>query len=105
MAFVASLEARGIETKVLKADVGSPKDVKSLISELRAARTPLKGLVHLAMVIDACLPYRDRDVLDRIIEPKGRDALMARYHRVVGAAIAHGSLTPLVSSRRRDLPL
>jgi hypothetical protein len=40
--FVESLVARGIETKVIKADIGSPADVKSLISEIRDAEIPLK---------------------------------------------------------------
>ena len=75
VAFVASLEARGIETKVLKADIGSPKDVKALISELRAAKTPLKGIFHLAMVIDdAPLSALTAERLRTVMAPKAHGA-------------------------------
>ena len=73
--FVASLVARGIETTVMKADIGSPKDVKALISELRAAKTPLKGIFHLAMVIDdAPLSALTAERLRTVMSPKAHGA-------------------------------
>lgn len=73
--FVASLVARGIETRVLKADVSSPADVKGLISELRAAKTPLKGIFHLAMVIDdAPLSALTAERLRTVMAPKAHAA-------------------------------
>ena len=72
--FVASLVARGIETTVLKADIGSPADVKELISGLRAAETPLKGIFHLAMVIDdAPLSALTAERLRTVNLPERRD--------------------------------
>jgi acyl transferase domain-containing protein/acyl carrier protein len=69
--FVASLEARGIETKVLKADIGSPKDVKRLISEI----PDLKGIFHLAMVIDdAPLSALTAERLRTVMAPKAHGA-------------------------------
>jgi len=73
--FVASLVARGIETTVLKADIGSPADVKGLISELRASKTPLKGIFHLAMVIDdAPLSALTAERLRTVMAPKAHGA-------------------------------
>ena len=69
--FVASLEARGIETKVIKADIGSPKDVKRLVSEI----PNLKGIFHLAMVIDdAPLSALTAERLRTVMAPKAHGA-------------------------------
>lgn len=69
--FVASLEARGIETKVLKADIGSPTDVKRLVSEI----PDLKGIFHLAMVIDdAPLSALTAERLRTVMAPKAHGA-------------------------------
>ena len=51
-AFVQSLRDRGVEVQVVKADVGSPQDVARLLAEIRAGGQPLRGVFHLAMVID-----------------------------------------------------
>ncbi|MCX6872958.1 MAG: SDR family NAD(P)-dependent oxidoreductase [Verrucomicrobia bacterium] len=73
--FVTSLVARGIETTVLKADIGSPKDVQALIATLRASKTPLKGIFHLAMVIDdAPLAALTAERLRTVMAPKARGA-------------------------------
>ncbi len=62
--FVEKLEARGIKITVAKADIGSPDDVKRLVSDIPS----LKGVFHLAMVIDdaplsALTPERLRVVM------------------------------------------
>ncbi|MEO5715206.1 MAG: SDR family NAD(P)-dependent oxidoreductase [Luteolibacter sp.] len=73
--FVESLVARGIETKVIKADIGSPADVTGLISEIRAADIPLKGIFHLAMVIDdAPLAALTAERLRTVMAPKAHGA-------------------------------
>ena len=74
-AFVQSLDERGVETAVMRADVGSPQDVARLIKEIRAGGRPLRGVFHLAMVIDdaplvALTPERMRTVM----EPKAYGA-------------------------------
>ncbi len=75
MRFVEGLVARGIETKVIKADIGSPADVKSLISEIRDAGIPLKGIFHLAMVIDdAPLAALTAERLRTVMAPKAHGA-------------------------------
>lgn len=81
--FVAKLEAQGIKTTVAKADIGSPDDVKRLVSEIPA----LKGIFHLAMVID------DAPL----------SALTAERLRVVMAPKAHGAW--LLHENTKDLNL
>src|SRR5258707_2977222 len=49
-AFVQSLHGRGVNAKVVLADVGSAEDVSRLLAEIRAGDQPLPGRVHLAMV-------------------------------------------------------
>jgi acyl carrier protein/nucleoside-diphosphate-sugar epimerase len=74
-AFVQSLGKRGVEVRVVRADVGSSEDVARLMAEIRSAGQPLKGLFHLAMVIDdapivSLTPERIRGVM----VPKARGA-------------------------------
>src|SRR4030095_7764759 len=74
-AFVEVLRARGVEVRVVKADVGSAKDVDRLMSEIRAGDQPLRGVFHLAMVIDdAPLAVLNRDRMKSVIEPKAYGA-------------------------------
>ena len=73
--FVADLQKRGVEVRVVSADVGAPNDVRRLFAEIDSRRQPLRGVFHLAMVIDdaplaALTPERMRNVL----EPKAQGA-------------------------------
>ncbi len=81
--FVAKLEGQGIKVTVAKADIGSPDDVKRLVSEI----PDLKGVFHLAMVID------DAPL----------SALTAERLRVVMAPKAHGAW--LLHENTKDLSL
>jgi acyl carrier protein/short-subunit dehydrogenase len=74
-AFVDGLQKRGIGVRVVKADVGSAKDVDRLIGEIIAGDQPLRGVFHLAMVIDdAPLAVLNRDRMRNVIEPKAYGA-------------------------------
>jgi acyl transferase domain-containing protein/acyl carrier protein len=74
-AFVDGLQKRGIGVRVVKADVGSAKDVDRLIGEIVAGEHPLRGVFHLAMVIDdAPLAVLNRDRMRSVIEPKAYGA-------------------------------
>ncbi len=73
--FVASMEERGVEVHVVRADIGSPEDVQRLFREIELSGQPLRGVFHLAMVIDdapftALTPERMRAV----ITPKAQGA-------------------------------
>ena len=73
--FVAELEDRGVDVVVVSADVSAPDDVKRLFAEIKSGEQPLRGLFHLAMVIDdaplaSLTPRRMRSVL----EPKADGA-------------------------------
>jgi len=66
--FVEDLQKRGVEVRVVSADVGAPDDVRRLFAEIKSGVLPLRGLFHLAMVIDdaplaALTPERMRSVL------------------------------------------
>jgi NADPH:quinone reductase-like Zn-dependent oxidoreductase/acyl carrier protein len=66
--FVEDLQERGVEVRVVSADVGAPDDVRRLFAEIKLGARPLRGLFHLAMVIDdaplaALTPERMRTVL------------------------------------------
>ncbi len=73
--FVEDLRARGVDVRVVKADVSSASDVTRLISELRGGDHPLKGLFHLAMVIDdAPLDALTGDRMQSVMAPKSYGA-------------------------------
>ena len=66
--FMAELSAAGTEVTALAADVGSEEGAKVIFRTIRSSGRPLKGIFHLAMVIDDALmasltPERFRSVL------------------------------------------
>ncbi len=74
-AFVAKLEAQGVRVTVAKADIGSAKEVRALIAQVTSSATPLKGVFHLAMVIDdAPLSALTRERLESVLAPKALGA-------------------------------
>ena len=73
--FVAGLQDRGVDVRVIAADIGSPDDVQKLFAEMASGAPPLRGVFHLAMVIDdaplaALTPERMRTV----VGPKAQGA-------------------------------
>src|SRR5262249_60907365 len=74
-AFVQGLRERGVNAKALRADAGSAKDVSRLLAEIRAGDQPLRGVFHLAMVIDdAPLAALSRERLRTVLGPKAYGA-------------------------------
>lgn len=75
VAFLEKLQGRGVEARVIKADVGSPGDVKRLIRDAGTPSAPLKGVFHLAMVIDdAPLSALTSERLRTVMAPKAHGA-------------------------------
>ena len=75
--FVDDLRARGVDVRIVKADVSSATEVARLVSEIRRGDHPLKGLFHLAMVIDdAPLNSLTGDRLRSVMAPKSSGAWM-----------------------------
>ena len=73
--FLNLLRARGVDVLVACADAGSPADVHRLLDEITASGHPLKGVFHLAMVIDdAPISALTRDRMLKVIEPKAYGA-------------------------------
>ena len=74
-AFVQRLRQAGTSVRTVRADIGSPADVKRLISEVRSTGRPLRGLFHLAMVIDdAPIASLTRERMRDVIAPKAHGA-------------------------------
>lgn len=74
-AFVESLRQRGVEVRVVKADAGSARDVAAIFKEIDASGQPLRGLFHLAMVIDdAPLGSLTRERMLSVLTPKAQGA-------------------------------
>jgi acyl transferase domain-containing protein/NADPH:quinone reductase-like Zn-dependent oxidoreductase/SAM-dependent methyltransferase/acyl carrier protein len=73
--FVARLRERGVAVTAVRADVGSEEDVTRLIAAIRSENRPLKGVFHLAMVIDdAPLAALTRDRMRSVLGPKAYGA-------------------------------
>jgi acyl carrier protein len=73
--FLKSLTDRGVAVRVVAADVGVPADVDRLMKEVRAGKQPLRGLFHLAMVIDdAPLAALNSERMQLVLIPKDRGA-------------------------------
>lgn len=74
-AFLENLRGRGVEAQVVCADVGSAADVKSLFKVMAAAGQTLRGVFHLAMVIDdAPMAVLDREGMRSVLAPKAYGA-------------------------------
>ena len=74
-AFVQSLRDRGTEVRVIRADAGSEKDITRLLAEIKAGKQLLRGVFHLAMVIDdAPLAALNRERMQSVIAPKAYGA-------------------------------
>ena len=74
-AFVRSLRDRGATVQIVRADVSSAQDVARLFTEVRSTGRPLRGVFHLAMVIDdAPLAALTRERMASVIGPKALGA-------------------------------
>ena len=74
-AFVESLGKRGAKVRIIRADSGSDEDVAALLAEIRAGDQPVRGVFHLAMVIDdAPLAALNRERMRTVLAPKAYGA-------------------------------
>jgi len=74
-AFVQGLRDRGTQVRVVKADAGSAEDISRVFADIRDTGQPLRGIFHLAMVIDdAVLAQLNRDRMAAVIGPKALGA-------------------------------
>lgn len=75
--FVAELKDRDVEALVAKTDASSASDVKKLFKEIAKTKRPLKGVFHLAMVIDDA-PLADLTAarMESVMGPKALGAWM-----------------------------
>ncbi len=74
-AFVVGLQNRGVSVRVIKADIGSSDDVSRLLKDIQSDTQPLKGVFHLAMVIDdAPLSVLNSERMQAVMAPKAHGA-------------------------------
>ncbi len=73
--FVEKLRARGVSARVFKADAGSERDVSKMLADINAEGAPLRGIFHLAMVIDdAPLAALTPERMSNVLAPKALGA-------------------------------
>jgi NAD(P)-dependent dehydrogenase (short-subunit alcohol dehydrogenase family)/acyl carrier protein len=73
--FLAELNAAGTQVLAVAADIGTPEGTAAVMTRIRAAGRPLKGVFHLAMVIDdAPLTDLTADRMASVLNPKARGA-------------------------------
>ena len=73
--FVSMLQTRGVVVKVVLADAGVPEDIARLLLEISSTKIPLKGVFHLAMVIDdAPMSALTRERMRAVLAPKAYGA-------------------------------
>jgi len=70
-ASVEKLRQAGVEVAVMAGDVAQASDVARIMTQLRAALPPLKGIFHAAGVLDdSMLVDLDAERLERVMRPK-----------------------------------
>jgi acyl transferase domain-containing protein/acyl carrier protein len=73
--FLVKLRGRGVEVRVQRADAGSPEDVVRVLADISSAGHPLRGVFHLAMVIDdAPISLLNRERMRNVLAPKAHGA-------------------------------
>jgi acyl carrier protein len=74
-AFVKNLRDRGIAVQIVKADAASSEEIARVFAEIRQSGQPLRGVFHLAMVLDdAPLAALNRERMAKVIDPKALGA-------------------------------
>ncbi len=74
-AFLTVLKERGVTASVIKADAGSATDVDKILGQISDTGHPLKGIFHLALVIDdAPLAAITTERMRSVLEPKAMGA-------------------------------
>jgi acyl transferase domain-containing protein/NADPH:quinone reductase-like Zn-dependent oxidoreductase/NAD(P)-dependent dehydrogenase (short-subunit alcohol dehydrogenase family)/SAM-dependent methyltransferase/acyl carrier protein len=74
-AFVQNLRVHGVDVRIARVDVSSATDVRELVSTIREGDHPLRGVFHLAMVIDdAPLASLTCDRMRTVMAPKAHGA-------------------------------
>ncbi len=73
--FVEELEERDVEVRIVPADIGERNDVKRLFAEIESGGHPLRGVFHLAMVIDdGLLASLSPERMRAVVRPKADGA-------------------------------
>ncbi len=70
-AAISALEERGVQVRVILADVGEPEEVAALLAEIDRELPPLAGLFHCVGVLsDAAIGNQSWESFEAVLKPK-----------------------------------
>ncbi|MEX1118204.1 MAG: SDR family NAD(P)-dependent oxidoreductase [Terrimicrobiaceae bacterium] len=97
-AFVESLLEQGVGVEVVCADAGSASDMDTIFDRISQSGTPLKGVFHLAMVIDdAPIAALTPERMESVLGPKAMGAWLL-HNKTQSLALDHFVMFSSVSS-------
>ncbi|MDZ4403436.1 polyketide synthase [Prosthecobacter sp.] len=68
---VAAMQAAGATVTVMKSNVSDPASVTALLQEIKASQPPLRGVFHVAMVLDdGLIPQLNVERFQKVTTPK-----------------------------------
>lgn len=68
---VAAMQAAGAAVTVMKSDVSEPASVTTLLEEIKAGHPPLRGVFHVAMVLDdGLITQLNAERFEKVTAPK-----------------------------------
>jgi thioester reductase-like protein len=68
---VAAMQAAGASVTVIKSDVSDPVGVTAMLQEIQASHPPLRGVFHVAMVLDdGLIPQLNTERFQKVTTPK-----------------------------------
>ncbi len=98
VAFLATLREQGVEVQSILADAGSVQDVDVIFDRISGAGRSLKGVFHLAMVIDdAPIAALTPDRMQSVLGPKAMGAWLL-HTKTQNLALDHFVMFSSVSS-------
>ncbi len=70
-ATISALELRGVDIKVVLADVSEPDQVNAMLADIKESQPPLAGLFHSVGVLsDAAIVNQSWDDFEKVLKPK-----------------------------------
>ncbi|ERN40832.1 polyketide synthase module [Rubidibacter lacunae KORDI 51-2] len=81
---IAAIEETGCKVSVVSLDVADEDQIWQVLNELCTEKAPLKGVIHMAMVLDdRSIKQQNKHSLTKVFDPKVKGAW--NLHRVTGA--------------------
>jgi thioester reductase-like protein len=98
LAGVAAMQAAGAEVTVIQSDVSDPASVASLLEEVKKSHPPLRGVFHVAMVLDdGLISQLNAERFQKVTAPKINGAWNLHL-QTAGIALDHFVMFSSVAS-------